>query len=326
MKLYIDKEHFKALAMSRSSEHFANCLKMLQQDCDIVLTFAKHEIPNIGKKQERLAAQDLIKQLQVNRGKSAPVAENGALPSFENTEENFEKYTSLYFVDSPNTQKGLICPPVGEEVKALSSLYVGNRYIPAKMYYTPDMRDWSVIEQDAISCTDIIITDQYLFAQSDIHYQKNAYDLICSLCKKSVDVKVNIVIFTLDTYKDGDTTGTVNFTSIARNLKSKVEKVTNIEPNITFVKLPIREEHDRNIFINYKSFSSGDSFKYFIERGGEVVFVSNGRYLYANTHIDRDIHKISKRFIEDLQKIVDGRVKGLNSIIGDKKSNFLQFS
>lgn len=326
MKLYIDKEHFKALAMSRSSEHFANCLKMLQQDCDIVLTFAKHEIPNIGKKKEILAAQELIKQLQVNRGKSERVKDNEALPSFENTEENFEKYTSLYFVDSPNTQKGLICPPVGGEVKALTNLYVDNRYIPTTQYLVPEMQDWSIIEKDSCLSTDIIITDKYLFAQSDIQYERNAYNLIGSLCKNSVGKQVNIVIFTLGSYKDETKKNRdVPFITIQRNIKEKVKEIIGQEPHLTIVQLPISTAHDRKIFTNYKSFSSGPSFSDYFKEGKDEND-SDGIDFYSNTHIDRKNLRNAQYFINYLQSIVDGRVKGLNSIIGDKKSNFLHFS
>lgn len=326
MKLYIDIEHFKSLAMSSSSEQFGSIVQMLRHDCDIVLTFAKQDLYITSKKQAVLKIDSLWKQFQTNRGKLETLEENGEIPTFSVPENNFEDYTSLYFVDSSKIIRGLQCPAVGEEIKALTGMYVNNRYIPTKQYHTPEMRDWSQIENDSCSCTDIIITDQYLFAQSDIYYQKNAYDLICALCQKSKNVKVNIVIFTLATYKDGDINREVNFLSIERNLKRKVEEVIGEEPNITFVKLPIKSVHDRKIFTNYKSFSSGDSYKYFIESNGEIQFASNGMDLYSNTHIDRDNLRNAQLFIAHLQEVVNDRAGGLSSISGDKKSNFLHFS
>lgn len=268
----------------------------------------------------------LVTELQKNRGNSERVKENETIPAnFDSA--NYNDLTSLFFVSTPTIPNGLICPPIGDEVKALTSLYVDKRYIPSKQYRTPDMRDWSILEKDSNICTDIILTDQYLFAQSDIHYQHNAYNLICSLCKKSIGVKVNVVIFTLPTYKDEtDPNKPVLFNVIERQLKQQIAFITGIEPYVTFVKLPVREAHDRKIFTNYKSFSSGDSFKYFEEKRDGIHFVSNGTDLYSNTHIDRDNHKNAQLFIEDLQTIIDTRVAGINPIIGDRKSNFLHFS
>lgn len=327
MKLYIDIEHFEALASQLGHPQFKQCLQMLQQDCDIRLTFPKCELrPNsTRKKQVQDKINILFTELQRNRGNSQSVEENFLIPTLSESEKAYEHLTSLYFVDSPDVKKGLINPQIGDEIKALTSLYVDNRYIPSKQYNIRQMRDWSTIENETCICTDIILTDLYLFAQSDIHYQINAYDLINSLCKKSIGVKVNIVLFTLVTYKDGGVDRHLPIDTILRNIKDLVSAITGEEPYITIVNLSLREEHDRQIFTNYKAISSGDSFTYFEEKNGTIALVSKGRDLYANSHLDRGNLENSQNLIQDLQTYINNHSSGIYSIFGDKKSNFLQF-
>lgn len=326
MKLYIDIEHFRSLAMSASNEHWKECTEMLQHDCDIMLTAAKNDLMNGCKKNVANAVGMLLTLLQRNRGKSEKVEENASLPSTFNPSA-CENLTSLYFVEQSDViPKGLICPPIGSEVKALTSLYVGNRYIPTKKYLVPEMRDWSIIENDSNSCTDIIITDRYLFAQSDLQYEKNAYNLVCSLCENCTGEVINVVIFTLNSYKDESLEShDIPLTTIQRQLKERVKKVTEKEIKLTIVLLPISDAHDRKIFTNYKSFSSGPSYSNYFKDGTEYS-TSNGLDLYSNTHIDRENYRIAQYEIKYLQDIVDKRKSGINSIIGDKESNFLNFS
>lgn len=324
MNLYIDIEHFEALALSASHPQFHNCMQMLLNDCDLKLTFSKDRLINMSKKKSRDAVKMFITRFQTGK-KNAPVAENEPLPSLTGTASDYEHLTSLYFVDSPEVTKGLINPRVGEEIDALISLYVNKRYIPSKQYNIRQMRDWSIIENDSCVCTDIILTDLYLFAQSDFHYQVNAYNLINSLCKKSIGVKVNIVIFTLETYKDGTMDRHILIDTIQRNIKNQVSIITGEVPYVTIVNLSLREEHDRQIFTNYKTISSGASFTYFEERNNTIAFVSRGRVLYANSHIDRGNLDNSQNLIKDLQTYINDHSSGIYSILGDKKSNFLQF-
>lgn len=324
MNLYIDIEHFESLALSASHPQFLNCLQMLQNDCDMKLTFSKEKLIHIDKKKSREAVKMFITRFQTGK-KNASVTENEQLPSLTGTSSDYEYLTSLYFVDSSDVKKGLINPQIGDEIKALTSLYVDNRYIPSKQYNIRQMRDWSTIENETCICTDIILTDLYLFAQSDIHYQINAYDLINSLCKKSIGVKVNIVLFTLVTYKDGGVDRHLPMDTILRNIKDLVSAITGEEPYITIVNLSLREEHDRQIFTNYKAISSGDSFTYFGEKNGTIALVSKGRDLYANSHLDRGNLENSQNLIQDLQTYINNHSSGIYSIFGDKKSNFLQF-
>ena len=322
MKLYIDIEHFEALALSASHPQFPTCMQMLLNDCDLKLTFPKEKLRNIGKKKSRDAVNMFITRFQTGK-KNAPVAEKEPLPTLTGSASDYEHLTSLYFVNSPEVKKGLINPQAGDEIKALTSLFVDERYIPTKQYFTPDFTDWSVVEKDSSICTDIIIVDQFLFAQSDIHYQENAYNLINSLCKKSVGADLNIVIFTRRQYKDEQKNSCViPDATITRNIKGQVAAITGVEPNVTLVYIStVEKRHDRKIFTNYKTFNSGDTFTYFKNNS----FNSDGEDFYSNSHVDRSNCRNTERSIQILQEIVKNVANGVYSIIGDKKSNFLQF-
>lgn len=69
-------------------------------------------------------------------------------------------------------------------------------------------------------------------------------------------------------------------------------------------------------------FDSDPSFTYFEGDGNNV---SHGRWLNVNSLGDRDIRKMSLQCICDLQKMIDERKTGVNTIIGDKKSKLLKF-
>lgn len=331
MRIYFDIDHFKSLAKLASHPLFKDCVAMLQRNLDIYFLFKKIDLLKPDKKQVLDAVKMLITEMQRNRG-SQKVVEIDSLPVFGQEKCSFEDLTAIYMSHIPNgIESGVLHAEVGEEVNTLAQLFVDNRYIPTKQYSIPKMRDWSLIDKEATSCSDIIIADRYLFAQTDIHYQVNAYDLIRSLCAKIKNSRINITIFTLPQYPYTDPNGrtqmaSIDFDAIIRSLTQQVEEITCVKPKITIVKLPVREEHDRTIFTNYKLFNSGDSFKYFEESANGVTLISKGRFLYVNSHIDRENLNNSKSFIEAMQDIINDRKNGLASIKGDKESNFLYFS
>lgn len=297
-------------------------MQMLQNDCDVKLTFSKEKLKNIDRKKSREAVKMFITRLQTGK-RNESITENESLPTLTNTVSDYEHLTSLYFVDSPDVKKGLINPQKGDEIKAFTSLYVDDRLIPTRQYFTPAFTDWSVVEKDSTICTDIIIVDQFLFAQSDIYYQENAYNLINSLCKKSAGVKVNIVIFTRRQYKDEQKNSCViPDATIIRNIKEQVMGITGVEPNVTLVIIStVEKRHDRKIYTNYKTFNSGDTFTYFKNN----CFTSSGDDFYSNSHVDRANCYNTKQSIQILQEVVYNVANGVYSLIGDKKSNFLTF-
>ena len=184
------------------------------------------------------------------------------------------------------------------------------------------MTDWSLVKTNASPCTDIVIIDQYFFAQSDLLYMYNSYNILENLAQWNKGHALNIVIFTFAHFKEKEAVCDVPFTTIERQIKNRISAISGIEPNLTFVKLPTSKEHDRTIITNYKMFVSGDSFTYFKDHGENK---SKGRWFYVHTHGDKETREQAIAYLQDLQSLVNDLKNGLTSIIGDRKSNFLKF-
>ena len=184
-------------------------------------------------------------------------------------------------------------------------------------------------------CTDIIINDLFLFAQSEIEYEANSYKLIEELCKLSVGQVVNIVIVTKLNFKMREKKGdewkdishTINTTAIRKRIKSISKDITNQEAKITIIALDDEDYaknriHDRTIFTNYKLYISGDSFKYYLEKvANSTRFISHGIWFGVCSLYDDEHNKIAQRFLKDVQDVIASAKDHL--IIGDRESNFL---
>lgn len=333
MDAYIDYQNFCSYLLSMGNKDFATCNEVLLSNFNLYFTFDKKELLN-AKKEVKRNFEVWSKSATKNRnGRSnnwnidfppRPITEN------THTTFNENQLSSIYMIDGENVDKWaetrcLLIATKGRELDVINNLRIEDSFYPTKRFRIRNMTDWSSFGDNSSPCTDIILVDQYVFAQSDSEYDINSYALIEQLSKWAKGTVLNIVIFTLNEYKDGGSRLTVPFITINRNLKEKLTNMIGVEPNITFVVLPERVQHDRTIFTNYKMFTSGDSFKYFKENGSDVLLSTRGEWMYISSLHDADNYREGKDFILDLQEIIDN-VKGkLKSIIGDRKSCFLQF-
>lgn len=322
MNVYFDLPNLRAYAKAGGHKDFQSCVALMRQNYNIKFRFDKAQLSK-EKKQSYQCIMNLVKLLTRNRGDSEPFKWNESYPPSPLSETMYlkmskEQLTSIYFLSDNNIQEiskqgCLLFASEGNEINVLSNLLIDEQAIPTKKYPIRKMVDWSVIRKNSSPCTDIIIIDPYLFAQSDTLFEYNSYSLIENLTQVNTH-HVNVVIFTMKTE--------VPFNMIYRNLKERIgEKIS-----ITFVNLPNTgkwKEHDRTIITNYKMFDSNPSFTYFDEHGKNIC---NGRWLNVNSHGHKDVCELSINYIEDLQEMIDDRKKGLNTIIGDKISNFLDFS
>lgn len=331
MNVYFDLANLRSYAKSGGHPDFFTCTDMLRQNFNIRFTFDKAQIQK-EKKQAQMSIMNLMKQLSRNRGDSEAIKWNDNYPPRPLSEElydkmDFEKLTSVYLLDDGNIKEMvnhgcLLFAEEGNEMKALDNLLVAGKP-STKAYAVKEMKDWSLLEDNASPCTDIIVVDPYFFAQSDLLYEYNSYKVMECLAKWNKTHSLNIVIFTFPQHKDGaNTMCDIPFTMIGRQLKGRLQALTDATPNITFVKLPHGKEHDRTIITNYKMFDSGNSFTYFNDKGENK---SSGRWFHVHTHGDRDTRAQALDYLRDLQQLVDDLKSGLSSIIGDKKSNFLKF-
>ena len=319
MNVYFDLPNLRSYAKAGGNPHFMPCTDMMRQNFNIHFNFDKSALSK-EKKQSQQSIMTVLKQLTRNRGNSESLIWNESFPSRPLDANLYssmtnEQLTSLYFLDDENieemVQHGcLLFASEGNEIKALESLLIEGRVLPTKTYNIRKMSNWKIIEDNTSPCTDIIIIDPYLFAQSDILYEFNSYQIIEHLSKVN-NYEVNVVIFT----SKGNP-----FSTIDRQIKEKIGH----KLSLTFVIIPEGKfkEHDRTIITNYKMFDSGDSFTYFNDKGENL---SHGKWLHVNSCGDKDIRELSLQYIKELQLLIDERKSGLNSIIGDKKSNLLNF-
>lgn len=350
MKLYIDLENLKSLANNQDNE----IMRLIKENFDVFYTFDEQDIKK-EKRQKIVKIENWQKNLSSGRmGKG--VCYNAILPSFCEEEKGTvtpkDELQSVFLINNeiilPN---GLITSRNCSGIEALRNLLIESRCVPAKFYYTrPEkgkkIQKWEIVSKNVSPCTDIIINDLYMFAQSDTEYGSNSYKLIEELCKKSVGQKLNIVIVTKMRSKDHEKKKQkdgsfktisvpyqISTETIIRNLKRIAKEVTNCEANVTIIAQ--RDEHtdkrihDRTIFTNYKLFISGDSFKYYRDKVGDnsntTKFISHGLWFGVCSLFDDEHRRIAKRFLDDIQEIIDeSRSFPIKTIFGDGESNYLE--
>lgn len=349
MKLYIDLENLKSLANNQDGE----IMKLIRENFDVFYSFNEGDIKK-EHRQKIWRIEGWQKNLSSGRmGKG--VCYESELPFFSENDNGTlhpkDELQSVFLVNNefyiPN---GLITSRSCSGIDALRNLLIENKCIPAKFYYTRPEKDkeiqkWEIVSKNVSPCTDIIINDLYMFAQRDFEYESNSYKLIEELCKKSKGLRLNIVIVTLmchnmnekkkqkdGTYKDTSVEYKISIPSITRNLKRITSEITGYEANITIVARQNdprnKRIHDRAIFTNYKLFLSGDSFKYYRDKTYDssisTEFISRGIWFGVCSLFDDEHNKIAKRFLDDIQEIIDeSRTLQINPIFGDGESNFL---
>lgn len=337
MNVYIDLPNLRSYAKQGGHQSFRACTDMLRQNFNLCFTFKKECIQR-EKKQSLASIMNLMKMLTANRGNSESFQWDTLYPERPLKEDVYnsmskEQLMSVYLLDDPNikamvSQGCLLFAAEGEEIKTLSHLLIEDRAIPSKPFPVREMTDWSVIAKNASPCSDIIIVDPYLFAQSEFLYEKNAFKIIEHLAQFNLQQPLNIVIFTFNEYPDmiegKKVRRPVLFSSISRSIKTKLKEISDVEHNVTFVVMPETKgkEHDRYIITNYKMFNPGNSFTFFNDKGKNI---STGRFFNVYTHGDKDVRELSLTTISDLQHLINEVSGGLNTIIGDKISRFLTF-
>lgn len=310
-------------------------MRMLKNNFCMFFTFAKGEILQL----DSLEKQDVMQWLtQMTSGVKAANQDNviwGSLFPYRPLNVatfKSDQLTAVYCLSKESDLKleahanrgNLLIACEGQEIATLSSLYFDSLQYTKNIFHK--VSSWEDLKEYVSPCTDIIIADQFIFSSPEL-YQKNIYSLIRALCSKVKNSHVNIVIFTLKSNynKLTSTEFEPDWDTIYSKIRKCAEKYSSF--NVTFVTASKQtlEEHDRTIFTNYKYFSSGDSYNYF---DSNDVKITNGRNLHAHSHAEKDNESDAKRFLEDMQKIIDS-IKSKNNlslIKKDKICNFLNFS
>ena len=330
MELYIDINNLKSFIKSKDSDDFDDCKRMLRRQLHVVYNFDK----------EMLKSEPILQQFvtMISEGRGLSEESDKFLPSTAIFPErpikansysnwNWRELSSVYLIDDIDSRKlknkgCVLLGETGEELSILMKLFCGMDYDFHHLYdLQKNFNSWEHLTADnqTLPCTDIIINDRYLFA--------NTYDLVeCNLrplltvLAGNVKNRINVVVFTknktlLEFGKD----------KADAIFKNTLLKVTGMKPNITFVtsndndKIP----HDRFIITNYRLIRSGDSFLYFDTKGKKIT---NGGALDIDSMANHETYTFVQSLLEKLQASYED-IKRLNNdmIIGSKESKYINF-
>lgn len=239
--------------------------------------------------------------------------------------------SSVYLISDEKTvqlkEKGcLLIGNVGEEIQTLCRLFFNQQdYLFEEKNRIKDLSSWDFFNDKILPCTEIILIDQYILCDDNL-YDFNIFPLLKLLARNGKNLKLNIIIVTLkENYnKETKTRFSPNWENVKQRIKSEIEIITEVKPNVTFVLSPTDiSEHDRTIFTNYKRIYSGDSFNYF-DSSHKVI--TSGKEIELSSMANQKNHNLAIKLIDDIQSMINVILKrNADSIIGDKKSNFLTF-
>lgn len=332
MRLYIDKANLISFLDSRRDveymDIYADCERMIRRQLAVQYNFPKDQCNDGGKLQAWF--------LNATNG----CGYNESSDIFANTEDSIypprpikgtfynqasqEQISSVYLVNEQvnaiKQSHTVLIGAVGEEITILKRLFCGTDYDYHVCY---DIRNlecfsgWQKLDDDGhvLPCTDIIITDRYLFKESDDIIQANL-NTILRLFGQKKGAKINLVVVTKG---EVDIVWQKRRQELSRAMK--YNKYSSV--NITFV-LSHECPHDRLIITNYRMFRSGDSFNYYDSKGN---LKTKGDALDVDSMAKASSYRYAVQRINNVQAIVD-KLKSLNRndlIIGDKISSWIKF-
>lgn len=334
MNIYIDKSNLLSVVHSAKKENYNDCIRMLKDNFRIFFTFSKQDIVSLEQNDKQDVMQWLTQMVSgIKSSNTEPVKWDSAFPArpLDIASFNSEQLSSVYCLSKDSDpklqshiQKGnLIIACEGQEIEAMSSLFFDSFQFTKDVF--DEVSSWSDLEKYISPCTDIVITDLYIFSSPEI-YQQNIYSLLRILGSKVKNSKINVIIFTLKSnyIKETKTEFEPEWDTIYSKIRKCAEKYSSF--NVTFVTASKEtlEEHDRTIFTNYKVFASGDTYNYFNSNGEKIT---NGRWLHVHSSAIKNNETKASKFLKDMQSIIDEIEKKNNDrlIKKDRISNFLSF-
>lgn len=326
MDLYIDKENLRSFLNSRDKEEFCDCQRMLRRQLHIVFNMDKSDVISdpalslwfLGNSEGRGNSEET----DTFRSEKFPVR-----PIKSNSYNNWTRSNllSTYLIDDFDISKlknrgCVLLGDVGEEVDILAKLFCGRDYEFHHLYdLKKNFLSWDQLTKDEqlLPCTDILISDRYLFAADQRTVEHNLGNMLSALAN-NVRNRIDVVIFTK--YDALSKFGEEHATKI---IKQALERSTGIKPNVTFVCSNDNEKipHDRFVITNYRLLRSGDSFNYFKSDGARIT---NGGALDVDSLANHETYVFVEFLLEELQSKYN-LIKRVNKdmIMGDKESKFI---
>lgn len=328
MDAYFDFSSLLSLVHSANDDRYHDCMRMIQDNFTIKFTFRKESIAEANKDDR----EDIMQWFTNMASGSGDVKWDSLFPENPIKMDDIKKYpnnSAVYCLDETIREdldklidKGIvIVGKTGTELNLLSNLHFNTQYI--KNIFQ-NINSWDCLKDYISPCSDIIIVDQYILAIPEL-YESNLYTLVKCLSEKcNKNEKINIVIVTLKRVYDKITHQYYepDWDKIYSEMRQRIN--SRNRPNITFVTASGNMlEHDRSIFTNYKTFSSGATYNYFNSKGEKIT---HGRYMYVHSLANKDNVEDARRLLNDIQVLIN-RIKLLNpdNIKKDMKCNFLSF-
>lgn len=334
MDIYIDKENLRSLLNSRDKEYFSDCLRMLQRQLHIVYNMKESEF-----KEDPTLDECWRRDLVTGRGNTEEtdtfLADKFPIRPIKSNSYNEwtrNRLLSAYLIDdfdvSKLKNKGcVLLGDVGEELDILTKLFCGHDYEYHHLYdLKKNFLSWDQLTNDnqLLPCTDIVISDRYLFNNQQEVVRYNLSRMLTALAN-NVKSRIDVVVYTL---YDKDRKGLIGFgeKNASKIIKDTLYAVTGIKPNVTFVCSNVNTNilHDRFVITNYRLLRSGDSFIYFNTKG-EII--SNGTSLDVDSIANHETYTFVESLLEYLQDTYNDIKKRNDSmILGDRKSKFIDMS
>ena len=194
-------------------QKFDNCIRLIKDNFDIHWCFKREEIDKLGK-DDRADFYSWLKMMDSLSGISQ--WEDSISEPIDLSDWNL--LTAIYCIDNVSQRKGLIVARQGEELNAFSSLLFDGNQDMKNVFY--DISKWSDLNTYSSPCTDIVISDPYIFSNPEL-YETNIFSILRELCLKT-DGRVNMVFFTLK--EDPDTHFAPNWNQIYTGIRSRCVK------------------------------------------------------------------------------------------------------
>lgn len=332
MRLYIDKANLISFLDSRRDveymDIYADCERMVKRQLAVYYNFPKEQCNDDSILQAWFlnatngCGYDEVSDMFANT-ESSIYPPRPLKGTFYN-QATAEQICSIYLISEPvNTIKQshtVLIGGIGEEIVTLKRLFCGTDYDYHICYDIKNQNSfghWQRLEDDGhiLPCTDIIITDRYLFENTDDIIKANL-NVILRLFGGKDGAKINLVIITRGKPD-------ASWQSRKQELKHELKCNKYSSVNVTFV-LSQDCPHDRLIITNYRMFRSGDSFIYYDSSG---KLITKGDSLDVDSMAKTSSYKYAVQRIKNAQTIID-KLESLNRydlIIGDKVSSWLKF-
>ena len=366
MEIYIDKENLRSFIKAKNDPQYEDCwidcYRMIQRQLHINYNFEKpkdfYEDEVVNKFIKSLKDGKVV-TIEENNTYLEEKFPKRKLSSHTPNEFNRSQRSSVFLLsdESIGELKQMAVSLVGdygEEVDTLKRLFCSKKdFDYHQLYNIQDKKSfpsWEQIREDELNLplSDIIIMDRYAGAFSDNpEADLNLYKII-EILVENTRSKVNVVIICDETYGVYDKSEKkskpvkIDKTGIVENIIDVVNKKTSHEPNVTLVINPSKEDikagnfhrdeekilnhpHDRLIFTNYMLFRSGDSFYNYFDNKGQQK--TAGTALDVNSLARKSNYDFAMSILDYMQIRCDKISRHFpDHIIGDKKSNYIQFS